>query len=111
MLDIYPVILTFIEDVQPLLGKIAHHDPDLARQLRRASTSVALNVAEAWVARGRSRTACYNIALREMRESHTSLEVSFRLRYLPPLSSELEGRAQRIIRTLYKLSFPRAAAR
>ena len=111
MLQIYPVILSFVEDVALLLPKVAHHDPDLARQLRRASVSVALNTAEAWVARGRSRTACYNIALREMRESYTALEVSVRLRYSCPLSPELEARCQRILATLYKLSFPRAAVR
>jgi four helix bundle protein len=110
MLHIYNVILCFIEDMHSLLPKIAHHDPDLARQLRRASTAVALNVAEAWVARGRSRTACYNIALREMRECCTALEICVRLHYVPPLSAELEARCQRILGTLYKLSFPRAAA-
>ena len=62
-------------------------------------------------ARGRSRTACYNIALREMRESFAALEVSVRLRYLPPLGEELEGRIQRILGTLYRLSFPRKVAR
>jgi four helix bundle protein len=110
MLQIYSVILSFVEDVAALLPRIAHHDPDLARQLRRASVSIALNVAEAWVARGRSRLACYNVALREMRESYTALELAVRLRYLPPLSAELDARCQRILATLYKLSFPRAAA-
>jgi len=81
-------------------------DPDLARQLRRASASVALNCAEAMYARGRSRTACYNISLREMRESYAALEVSVRLQYLPPLAAELEDRIQRILGTLYRLSFP-----
>jgi four helix bundle protein len=111
MLHVYNVILSFIEDVAALSPRIAHHDPDLAPQLRRSSASIALNTAEAWVARGRSRTACYNIALREMRESYTALEVAVRLRYLPPLSAALEARCQRILATLYKLSFPRAAAR
>jgi four helix bundle protein len=111
MLDIYYVILSFVEDVGSLVPRIAHCDPDLARQLRRSSASVALNVAEASVAKGRSRVHCYNLALREMRESHTALQVAVRLRYLAPLSAELEQRCQRILATLYKLSFPRAAAR
>jgi hypothetical protein len=42
MLRIYPVILAFVADVYPLIGRIARHDPDLAKQLRRASTSVVL---------------------------------------------------------------------
>ena len=112
MLDIYPVILPFVADVAELTTRIAHHDPDLARQLRRASASVALmNCAETMYARGRSRTACYNISLREMRESYAALEVSVRLRYLPPLAAELEDRIQRILGTLYRLSFPGRGAR
>ena len=62
-------------------------------------------------AKGRSRTACFNIALREMRESFAALEVSVRLRYLPPLSEQLEDRIQRIQGTLYRLSFPRQGPR
>ena len=111
MLNIYSVILEFVADIAELTPRIAHHDPDLARQLRRASSSVALNCAEGMYARGRSRTAAYNIALREMRESYAALEVSVRLHYLPPLRTELEDRIQRILATLYRLSFPRQVAR
>ena len=111
MLNIYPIIVSFVVDVAALIPRVGHHDPDLARQLRRASAAVALNTAEGMYARGRSRTACYNIALRELRESYAALELSVRLRYLPPLSAELEDRIQRIIGTLYRLSFPKQAAR
>jgi four helix bundle protein len=110
MLRIYPVILSFVAEVAELVPRIAHHDPDLARQLRRASVSVVLNTAEGMYARGRSRTACYNIALREMRESHAALEVALLLRYLPPLGAELERSTQQILGTLYRLSFPRQIA-
>ena len=111
MLVIYPVILSFVEDVATLTARIARHDPDLARQLRRASSSVALNCSEGMYARGRSRTHSYNIALREMRESFAALEISVRLHYLPPLEEKLEDRIQRILGTLYRLSFPRQGAR
>ena len=47
MLHIYPVMLDFVTEVSPLIGRIARHDPDLARQLRRSSASVVLNTAEA----------------------------------------------------------------
>ena len=111
MLRIYAVILSFVEDVALLVPRIAHHDPDLARQLRRSSASVALNLSEGMYARGRSRTACYNVALREMRESYAALEVAVFLQYMPPLREELERASQQILGTLYRLSFPRQIAR
>lgn len=129
MLKLYPIILDFVSDVSPLIGRIARCDSDLARQLRRASAAVALNTAEGMYARGRSRQACYNIALREMRELFlggsapppgaaltrtpspaAALEVSVRLGYVAPLPAELERRIEQIIGTLVRLSFPRRAA-
>jgi four helix bundle protein len=109
VLNIYPVILDFVSDVAALVPRIAHHDPDLARQLRRSSASVVLNVAEGMSALGRSKTAAYNVALREMRESHAALDVSLRLGYVPSLEAPCEDRIQRILATLYRLSFPRRA--
>ena len=106
MLRIYPVILEFVAEVSPLVGRIARHDPDLARQLRRACTSVALNTAEAMYARGRSKTASYGIALREMRESHAALEIAVRLGYVAPLAEELQLRIRHVTGTLVRLSFP-----
>ena len=102
--------LSFVEEVAPIIGRISRYDPDLARQLRRASAAVALNTADGMYARGRSRTHAYNVALREMRESYAALEVSVRLRYVAPLSPELERRVAHILGTLVRLSFPRQRA-
>lgn len=46
MLRIYPVCLEMVRGVRPCVERIARFDADLARQLRKASTAVALNVAE-----------------------------------------------------------------
>ena len=46
MLKIYEVSLSVIRRLRTVLGAIERHDPDLARQLRRAASSVTLNVAE-----------------------------------------------------------------
>ncbi len=51
MLRIYGVILEVLRELSPVVAAIALHDKDLARQLRRASTSVALNCSEGSVAR------------------------------------------------------------
>jgi hypothetical protein len=39
MLRIYPVILTFLRGVTPIIGNIERPDRDLARQLRRCGSS------------------------------------------------------------------------
>jgi len=106
MLRIYNVILDWLSELAPLIERIAHHDPDLARQLKRASRGVALNTGEGMYARGRTKTAAYNRALGEMRESFAALEVSVRLRYLRALAPAFEDRCRHILGTLYKLSYP-----
>ena len=47
MLRIYEVVLAMAGDAAGIADKIERKDSDLARQLRRATQSVALNVAEA----------------------------------------------------------------
>src|SRR5438046_3066261 len=69
MLNIYPVILDFVSDIAALIPRIAHHDPDLARQLHRSSTSVVLNVARGMSALGRSKTGLQRRAPRDARKS------------------------------------------
>ena len=46
MLRIYDTILQVLRDMRPVVVMIEMHDRDLGRQLRRAATSMALNVAE-----------------------------------------------------------------
>ena len=106
MLLIYPVVLDWLEELVPIVSQIARHDRDLARQLRRSSTSVALNLAEGMMARGGHRTNAYSTALREMRESYAALEVAQRVRYLKPLEPVFEDRCRRILGTLVRLVFP-----
>ena len=46
MLRIYEVALKVLEEMQPGIGLIERRDRDLARQMRRAASSVVLNIAE-----------------------------------------------------------------
>jgi hypothetical protein len=46
MLRIYPVVLEVLKRLQPTLKRIEVKDRDLARQRRRCSSSIALNLAE-----------------------------------------------------------------
>ena len=58
VLRIYNVVLEVLGQLQPVLRRIELRDKDLARQLRRCSSSVALNLIHC--SGGRSRTATEN---------------------------------------------------
>ena len=107
MLHIYNDILDWVEAVTPLIRQIAQHNPNLADQLDRASTAVALNTGEGMFGRGRRRVAAYGIAAQEMGESVTALEVAERRRYIEPLAPPLRALSRKILGTLVKLAFPR----
>ena len=76
MLRIYQVVLEVLKQLQPALHRIELRDRDLARQLRRCSSSVALNLAEGMYSRGKNRAARYHNALGSARETLACLEVA-----------------------------------
>jgi four helix bundle protein len=73
MLIIYVVCIEIVREVRPYAERIARFDRDLARQLKRSSASVALNVAEASGTRGGRRRNTHEIALGEARETRACL--------------------------------------
>src|SRR5664279_5499589 len=103
MLNIYPVVLEFIGSIRPLLAQIERRDRDLGRQLRRASSSVALNLAEGMYSRGELKTARYHTALGSMRESWSCLEVAQAFGYVRAFDATLLNRVNRITGTLVRL--------
>jgi four helix bundle protein len=103
MLNIYPIVLEFIGTIRPLLAQIERRDRDLGRQLRRASSSVALNLGEGMYSRGELRTARYHSALGSMRESWSCLEVAQAFGYVRALDAGTVALVNRIIGTLVRL--------
>ena len=69
MLRIYDVILEVLGMLRPVIVEIEKHDRDLARQLRRAATSMALNCCEGSGSRGGTRRERYDNALGSARET------------------------------------------
>ena len=109
MLRIYPVILEWLESLPPVIGAIRRHDSNLADQLRRSSTAVALNVAEGSGACGGDKRRAYRIALREMREAVACLQIAVRLQYLAGATCPADlDRQSRIVATLVRLARPAA---
>jgi four helix bundle protein len=103
MLRIYPVILELIEELQPLVRCVERKDKDLGRQMRRASCSIALNVAEGMYSRGRNREARYHTALGSARETLACVEVAQRCGFVAAHDGEPHATLNRVIGTLVKL--------
>jgi four helix bundle protein len=103
MLVIYVVVIEIVRDVRPYAEKIGQRDPDLARQLKRAIQSVALNVCEGSGTRGGRRRNTYEIALGEARETRACLQVAEAMGYVPNVDASLLDKLDRVIATLVKV--------
>jgi four helix bundle protein len=103
MLRIYPIVLETLATLRALIAQIERRDSDLARQLRRAGASIALNLGEGMYSRGRIRQARYHTALGSARETLSCLEVAHALGYVGALDGGLVARFHRIIGTLVRL--------
>ena len=104
MLRIYPVLLELIRFVRPMIKELERHDPDLARQCKRALSSAPLNVAEGSYSRGRNRAARYHTARGSLREVLACFEVGAALGYLPSVEPVLRSRFDHVLGTLVRLS-------
>jgi four helix bundle protein len=104
-LRIYGVALQTIETVGPIASVIGREDRDLARQLRRAATSVVLNLAEGERQRGGNRRSRFETAIGSANESVACLDCALALGYVG--KSDAVAAAQdgfdRVGRTLTRL--------
>ena len=104
MLRIYGVILEVVGELRPVMCAIERKDPDLARQMRRAASSVALNVSEGMYSRGKNRGARYHTAMGSMRETLACIEVGEALGYVGEMDPSVIDAIGRIMATLTKLT-------
>ena len=102
MLRIYSTVIEVLAMLRPVLVEIEAHDRDLARQLRRASASVALNVSEGSGSRGGTRRERYHNALGSARETGACLDVAEALGYVAGVDAALRDRLDHVRATLVK---------
>jgi len=104
MLRIYPVALEMVRDVSRLCEVIAEKDRDHARQLRRSSMSVVLNLGEGSGSTGGTRRARYENALGSTRETLCGLRAAAAVGYIPALPPQVLDRHLHIMNVLRKLT-------
>src|SRR5580704_16344448 len=96
MLKVYSVMLRVLGRLRAVLTQIERHDKDLGNQLRRAASSVALNIAEGSGSHGGTRLARYRTALGSARETGACLEVAVALGYVESVEEELHGQLDEV---------------
>src|SRR5579864_4430270 len=104
MLKTYNDMLEAVRAMRGVVAAIEKRDSDLARQLRRAASSVVLNVAEGSGSFGRVRTVRYRTALGSARETVACLRVAEAFGYVEAMPDQLEGRMNRVIGTLVRVA-------
>ena len=102
MLRIYTTVIEFVRMLRPVIEEIEKSDRDLARQLRRASASVALNVSEGSGSHGGTRIERYRNALGSARETGACLDVALALGYVGRVDDALLDRLDHVRAVLVK---------
>jgi four helix bundle protein len=80
--DAYDCTLSLLRTLAPLVAKLATHDPDLTKQLRRAATSILLNISEGNRRRGKDRRHLFTISLGSADEVGAALDAASALGYI-----------------------------
>jgi four helix bundle protein len=104
MLRIYEDMIGALKTMRGMVEVIERRDPDLGRQLRRASSSVVLNMAEGSGSFGRMRTARYRTALGSARETVACLRVAEAYGYVDAMPDGLLGVMDRVVGTLVRVA-------
>ena len=104
MLHIYDVMVKVLEGLRDVLPQIAKRDRNLEEQLRRAATSVLLNIAEGSGSRGGNRTLRYCTALGSARESQACLDAARAWGYVPLVAPSVHEGLREVVGTLVKLT-------
>ncbi len=104
MLRIHDTMLDAVALMRPIADAIERWDRDLSRQLRRAASSVVLNIAEGSGSFGGVRTQRCRTALGSARETLSCLRVAGAWGYVEELPPKLLSHMNGVIGTLVRIT-------
>ena len=104
MLRIYDTMIEVLRGLQSVVVAIERHDRDLARQLRRAASSVALNISEGSGSSAGTRRERYRNALGSARETGACLDVALACGYLRSIDALVLDGLDKVRATLVKVA-------
>jgi len=102
MLRIYRDALEAVAELGPYVEVLSRHDPDLMRQLKKARSSMPLNIGEGSNARGGRRNVLYSFAEGSANESIAVLETAHACGYIHAVPVPLVEKLRKIVGTLHK---------
>lgn len=109
-LDVYRLAIRLVRLIREILGDVQRFDSNLASQLRRAATSVPLNLAEGLRRKGRDRAHLLTVAQGSAAEVQAILDVCIAMEVInTDQVEELEQTIDRICAMLHRLRGQAAA--
>ena len=104
MLRVQVLVLQMLQQLRPVLTVIGRKDSSLENQLRRAATSIALNLAEGAGSFGGIKKQRYRTALGSLDEVRMALQVARALGYVGDLDPALCQRLAEVGRIIGALA-------
>src|SRR5262249_36494304 len=104
MLRVYGVMIETMRLMKAVIAAIEARDADLARQLKRAVSSVALNIAEGSGSNGGVRRARYRTALGSAREVGACLDVAEAFGYVASMDVRIRDGIREVQCTLVRVT-------
>ena len=104
-MKIYELLIAMVKGVAVLARKVKQHDPDLARQMTRASQSVVLNAVEGWHSLAGNRVVRFHSSMGSARETIACLDIAVACGYLRDAEVlEDRDRLDHIVAVMWRLS-------
>ena len=103
-LKIYGITIDMLRKLRPLIERIGGKDANLGDQLRRAATSIPLNLSEGAYSQGRNERARWHTALGSAAEVRACLDAAEALGYVDKIDAGLRDTLDHIIATLHRLA-------